>query len=74
MTDNLKETVIDVLSTIFEKQADENTSHENEELWDSIAQINIIVTLEEEMGIKIPQEKIPEMNSVKNIIKVISEL
>ena len=76
MTDatDYKDKIIDIISTVLEKRADENCSRENEELWDSIAQISIIVSLEKELSIKIPQEKISEINSVKNIIKIISEL
>ena len=47
---------------------DENCSTETVERWDSLTHIEIIVTVEEEFGIKIPQEKIS--NIIKNIMVV----
>ena len=69
-----KEKVLDILSTIFGKEVDENCSRENEGLWDSITHLEIVVTLEEEFGVRIPQDKIPEITSVKSILDVLKNL
>ncbi len=71
---NRTDKIIDILSTLFDKEVDENCSVENEGLWDSITHLEIIVTIEEEFGVKIPQEKIPQMTSVKNILEVLNSL
>lgn len=69
-----KEKLLDILSTVFDKKVDENCSSDNEILWDSIHHIGIIVTVEEEFGIRIPQEKIAELKSAKSLLEIINQL
>lgn len=71
---NNKEKILDLMSTILNKEITEEDSNISVSEWDSMAQLEIIVTLEEEFGIKIPEDKIPEMTSIKKILEVIDSL
>lgn len=69
-----KSKLLDILTAILGKKVDENCSAETMETWDSLTHIEIIVTIEEEFGIKIPQEKIPELKSFKSLLETIKTL
>ena len=69
-----KSKLLDILTTILGETVDENCSTETVETWDSLTHIEIIVTVEEEFGIKIPQEKIPELKSFKSLLETIKTL
>ena len=51
----------------------ENTKAEDIDEWDSLAQITLIASIENEFDIKIPSNKISYMKSVESIINVIEE-
>lgn len=69
-----KAKLLDILTTILGEKIDENASSDTVETWDSLSHIEIIVTVEEEFGIKIPQEKIPEATSFKKLLAIIETL
>ena len=69
-----KAKLLDILTTILGQEVDENASIETIETWDSLSHIEIIVTVEEEFCIKIPQEKIAEMTSFKKLLALIETL
>lgn len=69
-----KEKILDILSTIFGKEINEYCSTQNEDLWDSITHLEIIVSIEEEFNIHIPQDKISQMTSVDKILEIIKSL
>ncbi len=71
---NNKEKILDLMSTILNKEITEDDTNSSVDTWDSMAQLEIIVTIEEEFGIKIPEDKIPEMTSIKKILEVIDSL
>ena len=71
---NYSEKLIEILSTIFDKEVDESCSYQTEELWDSITHLEIIVTVEEEFDIKIPKDKIAELKSYNDLLSMIKEL
>ena len=64
--------LLDILTAVLGEDVDESCSAETVEAWDSLTHIEIIVTVEEEFGIKIPQEKIPELKSFKNLLEIIA--
>jgi acyl carrier protein len=66
-----KTQLLDILNTVLHEDVDENCSAENTETWDSLTHIEIIVTVEEVFGIKVPQEKIPELKSFKSLLAFI---
>ena len=67
-----KSKLLDILTTILGKDVDENCSAETQDAWDSLTHIEIIVTVEEEFGIKIPQAKIQELKSFKNLLETVN--
>jgi Acyl carrier protein len=69
-----KSKLLDILMTVLGETVDENCSAETIENWDSLTHIEIIVTVEEEFGIKIPQAKIPELKSFKSLLEIIKTL
>ena len=69
-----KAKLLDILTTILGQEVDEDASSETVETWDSLSHIEIIVTVEEEFGIKIPQQKIAEMTSFKKLLALIETL
>lgn len=72
---NVEEKVKEILEVLLEHKIDtEDISSDTEELWDSLKHLEIIVTLEEEFGIKFNQDDIPKLNSMCVIISKIKEL
>lgn len=69
-----KAKLLDVLTTILGQAVDETASMETLDTWDSLSHIEIVVTVEEEFGIKIPQEKISKVTSFKNLLTVVEAL
>jgi acyl carrier protein len=53
---------------------DENTSSDTVEHWDSLKQMNLILALEEEFKVSIPDEDVPNLTSYKLIRVVLNEL
>ncbi len=72
---NVEEKVKKILEVLLEyKIESEDVISEAEDLWDSLKHLEIIVTLEEEFGIKFAQEDIPKLNSMSAIVSKIKEL
>lgn len=71
---NKKEKILDILSTILGKTIDETCCKETEDTWDSMSHIEIIVTIEEEFGVKFEASDIPTLTSVSNIIAALEKL
>ena len=69
-----KTKLLDILAAVLGETVDENCSAETMEAWDSLTHIEIIVTVEEEFGLKIPQGKIPELKSFKSLLETIKTL
>ncbi len=68
-----KAKLLDILATILGQDLDEDASIETIDTWDSLSHIEIIVTVEEEFGFKMPQEKIPEATSFKKLLEIIEK-
>ncbi|ADM09549.1 acyl carrier protein [Parvularcula bermudensis HTCC2503] len=49
----------------------EQTSMENQELWDSVAHVDITFAIEEKYNIELGQEETEQMSSVAEIMKVL---
>jgi len=64
-----------VLSDVFDLKVDEindTLSKDDISNWDSLTQMDLIVSLENEFGIELNFEEIVKMNSVKCILEVLS--
>ena len=73
---DIEERVKEILEVLFEHKITnpDEVTMDTEELWDSLKHLELIVTLEEEFDVKIPQNEIPELNSMDIIIDKIKEL
>ena len=73
MKDKLKQILSSTLN-VPEEQIKEESSVENIEGWDSLAHLNIILSLEQSFGISISPEEAIEMTSLTSIRKTLREL
>ncbi len=65
------------MSAVFEVPLDsinENSSTDNLENWDSLRHLNLILALEEEFGVSIPDEEVGNLVNFKLIELTINEL
>lgn len=56
-----------ILESVLDTNIDENTNAKNCDSWDSMNQVDIILELQEEFGIKIPMDKAMSLNSYQAI-------
>ena len=72
----MEEQVAQILSLLLGQNfiSSDDVSMENQELWDSMKHIEIITTLEEELGISFNIEDIPKLTSMGKIIEAIKNL
>ena len=64
------------MSLVFEVPVDqitENSSKDTIEYWDSLRHLNLILALEEEFSIKIPDEEVDNLVNLKLIELIINE-
>lgn len=71
----IENNVAKILSVLLDQEINPNDdiSMENQELWDSMKHIEIITTLEEELGISFNIEDIPKLTSMQKIIDAINK-
>ena len=72
MEDKLKE-ILSVILGIDHEQVDESTSSTSVEDWDSLKQMNIIVSVEEEFDIQIDEEESILSDSYQSLLSLISK-
>ena len=71
----MEEKIVEILRQVMEDQSvNADSSQANCEKWDSMAQLNIVVELEDAFGVNLEPEQIEGMKSVSDIVKVISSL
>jgi acyl carrier protein len=74
---NVKEQIAKIMAVVFEVNVDsinENTSADNIETWDSLRHMNLILALEEEFNVTIPDEEVGNLMNFKLIELVINDL
>jgi acyl carrier protein len=74
--DNIKERIKNVMSAVFEIPADtisDDASFDDIENWDSLRHLNLILGLEEEFNITIPDEEVVNMLNFKLIELIVHE-
>ena len=74
---NVKEQIVKIMAVVFEVNSDsinENTSADTIETWDSLRHMNLILALEEEFNIIIPDEEVGNLMNFKLIELVITDL
>lgn len=73
---SIKESIKNVMSAVFElpvEQITENSSTDNIESWDSLKHLNLILALEEEFDIIIPDEEVGNITNYKLIEFIVNE-
>jgi acyl carrier protein len=76
MSTSIKERILQVMATVFEMEVaalNENTSSDTIEAWDSLKHLTLILALEEEFAISIPDEEVGELVNYKLIEITIHE-
>lgn len=74
--ENQKVKILEVMSSVFEVELsmlNEDSSIDNIENWDSIRHLNLILALEEEFKITIPDEEVGDLVNYKLIELIINE-
>jgi acyl carrier protein len=74
--DQLKEKILNAMSLVFEvpmNEINEDSSTDSIESWDSLRQLNLILALEEEFGISIPDEEVGNMVNYKIVFLMVSD-
>ena len=70
LKDELKQILSDTLG-VAEKRITEESSVENMENWDSLAHLNIVMSLEQHFGISISPMEAVEMTNLKSMRQVL---
>jgi acyl carrier protein len=70
LKDELKQILSDTLG-VAEKRITEESSVENMENWDSLAHLNIVMSLEQHFGISISPVEAVEMTNLKSMRQVL---
>lgn len=69
----MEERILEIMRIVFEtNDVNVNSTQENCSAWDSMAQLNLALELEEEFGISLEPEEISKMKSfdeIKNIVE-----
>jgi acyl carrier protein len=72
----IKQKIAQVMSLVFEvpeTEIDENTSADNQENWDSLRHLNLILALEEEFDILVPDEEVGNMVNYQIVYHVVKD-
>ena len=71
--ERIKEIIADTLGIYIERITDDLAAGDIEE-WDSVGNLTIISTIEEELEVDIPIEDLYELNNIKAIVEEIIKL
>ncbi len=73
---NIHQKIYEILSNVLEIEVNENTqiSMQTCEKWTSLAHIDIIMSIEEELGIAFGQDDLPTLTSQDSLINKVKEL
>ena len=73
----LNERIKEIIALVLEvdpSSIDENSSSDTLPQWDSLHHMNLILALEEDFGISIPDEEVADLTSYKLIHLIVKEL
>ena len=74
---NTKEKIKQVMAAVFEIPAEsitDDASVDNVDLWDSLHHLNLILAIEEEFGVTIPDEEVGNLVNYKLIELTLNDL
>jgi len=63
--------VLKTITGVLKVEIDENTKKIDVPSWDSLKHIQLIMEVEEKFGVEIPIERVPEIDSVSILLKLI---
>lgn len=63
--------ILETISEVLETTVDENTTRASVPNWDSLKMLQIVMALDE-IGYSVPLEKIAKINSVRDILEILS--
>ncbi len=66
-----KSEVLRTIADVLKVEIDENTMREEVPSWDSLSHIQLIMEVEEAFGVEIPIERVPDIDSVSILLKLI---
>ena len=69
----MKDKIINIMKEEFNEEIDENFSKFSTDEWDSFKHLSLVSRLEEEFNISFTPDEIGEMESLKDIIKIVNE-
>jgi acyl carrier protein len=72
----IKQKIVNAMSLVFEipdAEINENSSTDTIENWDSLRHLNLVLALEEEFSVSLPDEEVGNMVNFKIIYHVISD-
>jgi acyl carrier protein len=75
--ENLRERILKVMSLVFEvpfESLNEDSSSDTIGSWDSLKHLNLILALEEEFNVEIPDEEVGNLMNYKLIKLVLEEI
>jgi acyl carrier protein len=76
-SENRKQRVFRVISDVLSipvEMVDEHSSPDSIDSWDSLKQLNLTLTIEEEFGVSFSDQQIIEMQNVELILAVLDEV
>ena len=71
------ERIKEVLSAVIDvpiEQISDNASMDDIESWDSLAQMNLVIALEDEFQLVIPDEEVGTLISIQLILSLVNEI
>lgn len=74
--EDIKGKITNVMSAVFEvpvEEINENSSSDTIDTWDSLKHLNLILALEEEFDISIPDEEVGNLFNFKLIELIVNE-
>ena len=72
IADRVRQVAADVFGTTPEKIT-AASSPQNIESWDSVQHLNLILALEQELGVQIDPEEIERMKTIGDVIELVKE-
>lgn len=70
----MEEKIIAIMKEVFGiEDIDETCSQKTCEKWDSMAQLNLVLELEDEFGISLEPEEIGEMTSFETVCQMVAK-
>ncbi len=71
--EKMEKEILEVISEVLHEPVTVETTWENTPVWDSLHHFQLIVALEEELGLEIKIEQVAKLKSVKAIIALAEE-